>query len=189
MRIAFFVSIVAVLTACGTTAGSGKGPEPTSTSVGGTVGGQSFDVKDAVGFYNTTSQYSGLFITNFTGSCTLLAGGLTAPPSTQLLEIELIADGIATAPGSGTYTLGTTEDVLLIATYAASDANCNAAVTEEASAGSVTMDTANATTVTGTFDLTFPNGDHLTGQFDAPVCNIDITNLGSNGGSCGGSDQ
>ena len=33
----------------------------------------------------------------------------------------------------------------------------------------MTLATVNTTTVTGTFDVTFANGDHLTGQFDAPV--------------------
>jgi hypothetical protein len=194
MRIAFFVALLAALTACGTTNGSGnttdsgKNSGPTSTSVSGTAGGQSFEVMDAVGLYNTTREYSGVFITDFTGSCTLLASGMTAPPSTQILEIELIANGIGMAPGPGTYA-GTTKDVVILATYAASDANCKETVTEEATETSVTLATANATTVTGTFDVTFPNGDRLTGQFDAPVCNIDITNLGSNGGSCVGSDQ
>jgi hypothetical protein len=93
------------------------------------------------------------------------------------------------APGPGTYTLATTQDVDIIASYLSSDANCKLTVNERATAGSVTMDTADTTTVTGTFDLTFANGDHLTGQFDAPVCNVDITKLGSNGGGCVGRDQ
>src|SRR5271165_2716985 len=47
-------------------------------------------------------------------SCTLLGAGMTAPPSTQLLAIELIANGIGMAPGPGTYTLGTTQNVAII---------------------------------------------------------------------------
>jgi hypothetical protein len=187
MRIALFVTLLGALAACGPT--SGKGSMPTFTSVSGSEGGQSFAVKDAVGLYDTTREYSGVIITDFSGSCTLLASGMTAPPSTQLLAIELIANGIGMAPGPGTYTLGTTQNVAIVVAYAASDANCNETVTEQATGASVTLDTVNTTTVTGTFDVTFANGDHLTGQFDAPVCNVDITNLGSNGGSCVGSDQ
>jgi hypothetical protein len=188
MRIALCFTVLGALAACGTT-GGGTGAAPTSTSVSGSAGGQSFAVKDAVGLYNTTSEYSGVIITDFSGSCTLLGGGMTAPPSTQLLAIELIANGIGMAPGPGTYTLNKTQNVDIIASYLASDANCKETVNEQATAGSVTMDTVGSTTVSGTFDVTFANGDHLTGQFDAPVCNIDITNLGSNSGGCVGSEQ
>ena len=188
MRIALFVTLLGALAACGTT-GGGKASGPTSTSVSGSAGGQSFAVKDAVGLYNTAEEYSGVFITDFSGSCTLLGSGMTVPPSTQLLAIELVANGIGMPPGPGTYTLGTTQNVEILVSYAASDANCNETVDEQATGASVTLDTVNTTTVTGTFDVTFPNGDHLTGQFDAPVCNIDLDNLGSNGGDCVGSDQ
>jgi hypothetical protein len=113
----------------------------------------------------------------------------SARQHTQLLAIELTADGIGMAPGPGTYTIETTQDVFIEVSYLASDANCDKTIDEQANAGSVTLDTVGATTVTGTFDVTFVNGDRLTGQWDAPVCNFDVNNLGANGGACGGSDQ
>jgi hypothetical protein len=187
MRVTLFVALFGALAACG--AAGGKSSGPTSTSVSGSAGGQSFVVRDAVGLYNTTREYSGVFVTNFPASCTLLQSGSTAPPQTQLLAIELIANGLGRAPGPGTYTLGTTQNVAFVISYVASDVNCNMTTNEQPTAASVILDSVDATAVTGTFDVTFANGDHLTGQFDGPVCNVDITNLGGKGGSCGGRDQ
>jgi hypothetical protein len=187
MRVALVVTLFGALAACGTTGGKASGP--TSTSVSGSAGGQSFVVRDTVGLYNTAREYSGAIITNFPASCTLLQSGMTAPPLTQLLAIELIANGLGMAPGPGTYTLGATQNVAIVVSYAASDVNCNETINEQATGGSVTLDTVSATAVTGTFDMTFASGDHLAGQFDAPVCNVDITNLGGNGGGCVGRDQ
>jgi hypothetical protein len=81
MRIALFVTLLGALAACGPT--SGKGSMPTFTSVSGSEGGQSFAVKDAVGLYDTTREYSGVIITDFSGSCTLLASGMCCglPPT------------------------------------------------------------------------------------------------------------
>jgi hypothetical protein len=193
MRVTFFIAFfeALALAGCGT-GGGGKPSAPTSTSVSGDAGGQSFVVKDALGIYDTAREVSGAFITNFPESCTLLQSGMRAPPSTQLLAIELIANGLGMAPGPGTYTLGKTQNVAIVVSYVASDANCNETTNEQATAGSVTLDSVGAT-VTGTFDLAFANGDRLSGQFDTPVCNIDITNLGANAGACdgggGGGDQ
>lgn len=60
MRIAFFFALLGTLAACGTTSGKDSSPpstSPTSTSVSGTAGGQTFEAKDAVGLYNATGEY------------------------------------------------------------------------------------------------------------------------------------
>jgi hypothetical protein len=44
------------------------------------------------------------------------------------------------------------------------------AALEEATSGSVTYTTANGSTVTGSFDVTFPTSGHVTGTFSAPSC-------------------
>lgn len=65
------------------------------------------------------------------------------------------------------------------ADYTAIDGDCGNPSRELASSGTVTIFGLAAgdaspldggATVSGTFDLTFSNADHLSGQFSAPVC-------------------
>jgi hypothetical protein len=46
----------------------------------------------------------------------------------------------------------------------------DAEVSIDATAGQVTVTAASSSGIRGTFDLTFSNGEHLTGSFDAPRC-------------------
>jgi hypothetical protein len=57
MRVALFFTVLGALAACGTTGGGNNGSGPTSTSVSGSAGGQSFAVKDAVGLYNANRHH------------------------------------------------------------------------------------------------------------------------------------
>ena len=50
------------------------------------------------------------------------------------------------------------------------DQSCNPTLHSTATQGSVTLTTASSVTVAGSFDVTFPTGDHVTGTFSGPVC-------------------
>jgi hypothetical protein len=45
----------------------------------------------------------------------------------------------------------------------------------------VTLTTANATLVAGSFDATFPSGDHISGSFSAPACAPSTASRGDSG--------
>jgi hypothetical protein len=61
------------------------------------------------------------------------------------------------------------------AQFEATDATCaDKASSSVGASGTIQLDSVSPTMVTGTFDLTFGNGDHLTGQFAAPVCDFDL---------------
>lgn len=62
-------------------------------------------------------------------------------------------------------------------TYQAQDANCTETVNEGASSGTVTYTTANSSVIAGSFDVTFPSGDHLTGTFSAPLCDANLNTI------------
>jgi hypothetical protein len=185
---AIAVAVAACSTSSGNAAGGADSGSPTSTSVTGTAGGQSLGVKDTVGLYSagnaSTVPYVGAIVTNFAASCTLFQSGGKAPPSTQLLNIEVLSFG-STAPAPGTYAYGNADaGVAILVQYVATDASCSKTIDESAMTGSVTLDSVSATEVAGTFDVTFPGGDRLTGQFAGPVCNVDLSALGQMGGGC-----
>ena len=53
------------------------------------------------------------------------------------------------------------------------NATCALTDTQSATGGSVTLTTASASVIAGTFDLTFAGEagtDHITGSFSAPIC-------------------
>jgi hypothetical protein len=57
------------------------------------------------------------------------------------------------------------------ATYATVK-DCQGGGSDQATSGSITVSSATPGEVSGSFDLTFPDG-HLTGTFDAPICDVD----------------
>jgi hypothetical protein len=54
--------------------------------------------------------------------------------------------------------------------YQQLDGDCGAPSPETATSGSVVVSAIDRTAISGSFDLTFPNGDFATGQFSGPVC-------------------
>ncbi len=182
---------LAALTACGTSSSLTTAPpvsSPTSTSITGTVGGQSFAASETAGLYNATSTtfspYAGAIISNIPQSCALFQGGMTAPPSTQILAIEVFHLASKAVPGPGTYTYNSLNDIELVVQYLASDSTCAITTNESPMSGSVMLDTVSAGSVAGSFDLTFANADHLSGTFVGPVCNFDLSMFGQNGTGC-----
>jgi hypothetical protein len=60
------------------------------------------------------------------------------------------------------------------AQYATFDDACRPSETVQATSGSVIVQTASASLVTGSFDLTMSTGDHVAGTFSAPVCDAPV---------------
>jgi hypothetical protein len=101
------------------------------------------------------------------------------------------AAGSSSPVPPGTYSIsGNSGAYFVRAGLAVTDANCNLkSITSDASDGSIEIISVTPMLVTGRFDLTFPSGDHLTGQFAAPVCDFDLNALSQNGlTGCGSSD-
>jgi len=66
-----------------------------------------------------------------------------------------------------------------VAVYVATDANC-VATSIEATSGKVTLIRIDANGYAGTFDITFMDGSHLTGRFDASTCaTLSLNNQGT----------
>lgn len=164
------------------------------TRVTGTYAGKVLPMTESVGMYGVgtaAGTYAGAFISNITGTCALLQSAATATtanvdvPNTTELHVRVFQATGADAPiPPGTYPVmhSYTDMYQLQAGVEMTDGTCsNLPTTADASDGSVTLDSVSPTSVTGTFDLTFPDGRHLTGQFEAPVCNFDLNALQTNG--------
>lgn len=160
---------------CGGTS-SGGGPASTVT---GQAGGQAVPTTDtvAVNVTQTLSTSTGsvtetsleVAILNVANTCGILQRhGL--PASTTALSF-----GVTTRAASipaGTYSIGQTGAFQTVAAFGTTDASCQTKTNETATSGTVILTSVSATTVAGSFDVKMDNGDHLTGTFDAPVCNF-----------------
>jgi hypothetical protein len=124
-------------------------------------------------------------LTNLNGACGLLqsvAGGAPTPGDVNALVLLVFAD--SNGPAAGSYPIvsscapscGTN---FAQAGYTATDAQCNTVRTDDATTGSVVLSDVSATTIDGSFDLTVQSGDHLTGTFSAPVCEIGTVQQGA----------
>jgi hypothetical protein len=177
-RILLGFACAAAFAACGGSSGDG-GLGGGSASVTGTVGGQGVPTTSVIGVSGTQMQGStqvqiaGAVISNFDGSCELLE----SPTHRQANATELVLAVAAVAPSvpTGTYSIGS----MAIAEYGADSATCTSTTSESAQGGSITLTNVTPTTIQGTFDVTMANGDHLTGSFDAPICDVNFAGISS----------
>jgi hypothetical protein len=145
------LSIATMIGGCngGSNVASGSTGSATAT---GTLRGSAFTPMDAV-------SYSGdIALADFTGIC---AFGLSeAKPGATYLYLVFVA---------GSVVVGQTDvGPSLQVQSAVADQSCNSTI-ENATAGTVTISQADASQVTGTFDLMFAH-DHVSGSFVAPTC-------------------
>jgi hypothetical protein len=164
-----------------------------STSATGTIGGVSVGSTEAIGAYGKDSvtgvPYAGVWIWSRTGTCALVQSGMAMPPSTSVLTIELARTDGPVPIGPGAYIYGAdngapANGVALFVHFVATDSTCGQ-VLEDGVGGVVTLDAVCGTTVAGSFDLHLSMGgdagvDHVTGTFNAPVCNFDMNNFDPN---------
>jgi hypothetical protein len=182
-----FLACAAALVACGgSTSTLGSGSQG-SSSVSGTAGGQPVTTVDEVGLSGTEVQngitvaYAGAAITNVPGTCAVLERH-GDPPSATVLLVAVGVEGSTVPPG--TYVVGAQSTQTAQATYFSQDAACKQTLNLNATSGTVTLTAASGAFVEGSFDLHFANGDHLSGTFSAPMCDVNpFTN--NTGGACG----
>jgi hypothetical protein len=163
--------------ACGGATDPLNGGSGGSTTVTGTVGGTPPATTDTVGLSGTHTQsgstiaYAGVAITNVPGTCAVLQRH-GDPPNTSYLTILVAQPG--TSIPLGTYAVTGTNSGTVQAQYGTNGPTCQPIVSKTATSGSITFSTMTGIELTGTFDLTFGPGDHLTGSFQAPVCSYDL---------------
>jgi hypothetical protein len=146
------LSIATMIGGCGGGSGDAGGATGSATATG-TLQGAAFTPMDAV-------SYSGdVALADFSGIC---AFGLSeAKPGATYLYLVFVG---------GSVVVGETDvgPSLQIQSVVADPSSCNSTI-ENATAGTVTVSRADASQVTGTFDLTFAD-DHVSGSFVAPTC-------------------
>ncbi len=186
------VSSLVALMACGSSSAGGGGSS--STTVTGTIGGSSIATTDAIGIQGTLDVSNGnamgtvyeavVLITNQSDACKVVQSSGNPADSTALTLVVGSATG---AVGPGTYAIGSLGSGAAAVSYSAQDATCAVTANAAAQSGSITITTATATTLVGTFEATFPSGDKVSGSFDAPVCNASLSALTMSGTkACGG---
>jgi len=158
------------------------GPSVTgSATVNGTLGGQTLHAVDAValkGAYD--SSYPGIvtiFIANVPDLCSLLkqtaAVGASNTAKANLFDIgfTLGATEATSTVVAGTYTPSSQPNELDTAGWDSYDATCKVTHDPGYSAATVTLTSVGAV-YAGTFDMAFNGGDHVTGSFSAPLCDV-----------------
>jgi hypothetical protein len=145
------LSIATTIGGCGS-GSNGAGGATGSASATGTLQGVTFTPMDAV-------SYSGdVALADFAGIC---AFGLSeAKPGATYLYLVFVGGSVVV----GSTDVGSSLQVQSVV----ADPSCKSTI-ENATAGTVTISQADASQVTGTFDLTFAE-DHLSGSFIAPTC-------------------
>jgi hypothetical protein len=162
-------------------------PSPSSGSTGsgtvtGTVGGASLVVGDSLSVVTPESPPAltpvavQVGLATFGGACADLAAGGSPPASGAVLVLAVqtgaaagktfAIDGFTTSAFYGAQ-YGTKCNTF---TTANTSVMSKFAVLQSATAGSIKLDTITSTMVGGSFDVTFPSGDNLTGKFTAPAC-------------------
>ncbi len=103
----------------------------------------------------------------------------TEPPNQSLLTFILSESAPLVA---GTYyatnSVGDAGKMTVFGAYSVYDANCNRVFQESFTGGSVTLTAVDGIAISGSFELSFPSGDQLAGQFVAPLCYVFIPQVG-----------
>lgn len=171
-------SLVLAATACGSSTGV------QGASVSGTFAGQPLDALDSASFSGTSTDIAFLseIIASTPGVCSAAQDHVAQANGTRLeLVVQSFGGGSPKpiAPGKYTITHGDPavdangNFLLASAQYNALDASCQPTIadtTSSATSGSITVTSLSASMISGRFDLVFPNGDELTGNFSSPVC-------------------
>ncbi len=164
------VGCAAVAVAACSGSSSSTGGVSGSASVSGTIGGQSVPTTNVVAVVGSettngaTVQLDSIVLTSVSDACSFLQNPTHRLPSTSTLI--LAAGAIAPSVPTGTFNIGTYG----YASYYADSATCVLTTSETANSGSVVLTSVSSDSIDGTFDVTMPNGDHLSGNFAAPVC-------------------
>jgi hypothetical protein len=172
---------VAVGGACG-------GSVSANGTVDGAVHGAPVTVTDSMAitglqtYGGATAQFVGAFLMNMSGACGIVERKGN-PPNIKIIGVSVAASAATIPPG--TYRIGYENGIGTEVSYTSDDSTCRTTVNETANSGSVTIKQVTSTTVDGSFDATFANGDHLSGDFSAPVCPVTLAQATTNMSPCG----
>jgi hypothetical protein len=174
---ALIVAGVVLCCACG--GGGGNGSVTGSATLTGSVGGQSFTPHDATAAVLSFSangvpgRAAVIAITSASGLCPLVADGKEPKSTTYLVlsAFQIQPDHSAAPPPSpGTYSVGSLAIENGVAVFAGTDSACAlVAPAKRASTGTINL-TSVGNRYSGSYDLFFDFGEHVSGIFDAPVC-------------------
>jgi hypothetical protein len=152
----------------------------------GTVQGIPVPSDNTVGIFGVDSQSgtsaAGFMVMTSGITCPLLQAGGVAPPSSSLLWVEVFGLDSMAHVGPGTYSLGYDPNSHFEATgeFVAGNSQC-VEIASQRLGGQITIDEADSTVVTGSFDVNAGAAGHVTGNFYAPVCNFDLHKIGTTG--------
>jgi hypothetical protein len=175
-----FALALAALSGC--PAGSG------SSKVDGNVGGAPLAVHDALAVTvhasATSAGTTSIILTDASNVCEEFAAG-KAPAGVAALALEVLhldAQGRPSeATAAGKFDIvkpdaaPTANSNVAVATFATSNDQCATVKSLKAVGGSITIDHVDATGYTGSFDITFDSGEHISGRFDAIECAAGLT--------------
>lgn len=161
------------------TGGLGQGGELPDV-VMGTVNGATITVADAVFIAGTPGGGVKELVIDMqdqAGSCARIQAN-TYKQNTTEVGFTIALEGAASPVGPGTYAVGDSNN---------NKTHVNGGVQEPdpmclgkhlgTKSGSVTITYVSSTSVSGTFDLTLENMDHITGSFGATACDMDIAKI------------
>lgn len=162
-------------------------------TLNGTIRGnplKSGDAISAIGAVALGSVFinagAAVVLSNTSGLCGFAAGG-KEPKNSQFL-ILVVRDTNRAPTGAGTYVIyssGAQPTKLAVAQYFQTDASCNETQITLATSGTITITSVSNGNLSGTFDLTFDSGDHVTGSFSATNCNALLSVLANPNPTCG----
>jgi hypothetical protein len=121
-------------------------------------------------------------IVDFAASCASLQANKAN--STQLvLSVVRFGNSAQQPIAAGTYTVLSPDAfpvpdlngnlTFSTATFQKLNATCGQTLAPvDAIGGTIVISSITSSRIIGTFDLNFPNGDHLSGTFDAPICSL-----------------
>ena len=153
-------------------------------AVQGAAGGQTFSPHGAIGLINhlqTSDPSVPNLVTlaipaNFDLTCEQFKQdgmmNITHPNEAVLVIYVLQAGSSPLVPGAYPVASPSTDAGAMTASgfYSVTDSKCSRTFQESFTAGSVMVTAVDTVSITGTFHLTFSNGDDLDGQFFAPLC-------------------
>jgi hypothetical protein len=154
----------------------------------GTVAGKPFTSVDAIalkGVYDPS--YPGIVtivMGNMPNLCALFQqlGGLPGGHATKANFVDvgftLGQTSSTSTVVTGTYTASSSPNELDSAGWDTYDGACNATHSGGTSSATVTLTSVGAV-YAGTFDVTFSDGNRISGSFDAPLCTLDLPDAAS----------
>ena len=155
---------------------SSSSPSGSGATVVGTIGGSAFEPKDAIAFVDASSKAAEVVLTSTADACADVRNHVQRANSRVVLILVSDADAADATLATGTYMTS----YMLPAPARSSafesnvtDGQCNVNYDpppDGTGDGTVTVSSVSATTITGSFDVTLENGEHVTGTFHPSSC-------------------